>query len=55
MLEEELAKEAGQKKTTEGSDMKKSFLKRKIDSTAKKLNSSTAKKTKSYKYYVDNF
>lgn len=32
--------------------MKKSFLKRKVDSTAKKVNS-TAKK--SYKYYVDNF
>ena len=49
LLEEELAKEAGQKKTT-GSDMKKSFLKRKVDSTK---NNSTAKK--SYKYYVDNF
>ena len=31
----------------------KSFLKRKIDSTAKKVKNSTAKK--SYKYYVDNF
>ena len=53
MLEEELAKEAGHKKTTENSDMKKSFLKRKVDSTAKKLTNSTAKKN--YKYYVDNF
>jgi len=53
LLEEELAKEAGQKKTIEGSDMKKSFLKRKVDSTAKKVRTSTAKK--SYKYYVDNF
>jgi hypothetical protein len=33
--------------------MKKSFLKRKVDSTAKKVRNSTAKK--SYKYYVDNF
>ena len=53
LLEEELAKVAGQKKTIEGSDMKKSFLKRKVDSTAKKVRNSTAKK--SYKYYVDNF
>jgi hypothetical protein len=52
MLEEELAKEPGYKKTIENSDMKKSFLKRKIDSTAKKVNSTTKK---SYKYYVDNF
>jgi hypothetical protein len=40
-------------KTIEGSEMKKSFLKRKVESTAKKVNNSTAKK--SYKYYVDNF
>lgn len=53
LLEAELAKEASQNKTIEGSDMKKSFLKRKVESTAKKLNNSTAKK--SYKYYVDNF
>ena len=40
-------------KTIEGSDMKKSFLKRKVESTAKKMINSTAKK--SYKYYVDKF
>ena len=40
-------------KTIEGSEMKKSFLKRKVESTAKKVNNSTHKK--SYKYYVDNF
>ena len=62
MIEEELAKhqakEAGitaaNSKQFEGSDSKKTFLKRKTENlSAKKGPNTTAKK--SYKYYVDNF
>jgi len=69
MLEEELEKEkknnpnfkeardASEPRSNIGSDIKKSFLKRKshnlLDTSAKKGNCTTAKK--SYKYYADNF
>ena len=54
MIEDELAKhEPKNKQTTDGSDKKKNFLKRKnLNSTAKKALSSAKK---NYKYYADNF
>ena len=61
LLEEELAREAkanGKEEKLDGisescgSDIKKSFLKRKNEKSAKKPQS-TAKKA--YKYYIDNF
>lgn len=55
MLEEELAREAkanGKEEKLDGSDIKKSFLKRKNEKSGSKVQS-TAKKA--YKYYIDNF
>jgi len=53
--EEELVKEAkanGKEEKLDGSDIKKSFLKRKNEKSGSKPQS-TAKKA--YKYYIDNF
>lgn len=55
LLEEELAREAkanGKEEKLDGSDIKKSFLKRKNEKSGSKVQS-TAKKA--YKYYIDNF
>ena len=55
MLEEELAREAkanGVEEKFEGSDVKKTFLKRKNEKSATKPQSTNKK---AYKYYIDNF